>query len=107
MLSDGLRCKAAVQKRSFVALHDDPGLPGSGGWKLLAAHGARGERGSAGPRGEKGDLGTKGDPGLTITAWKIDPATYRAVPLMSDSTFGPALELRPLFEHFVLEASLG
>jgi hypothetical protein len=93
-------------KSSFVALHDDAGLPGSGGWQLLAAHGARGEKGVPGPSGEKGDKGAKGDPGLTITAWKIDAAAYRAVPLMSDSSFGPPLEMHDLFEQFLLETSV-
>jgi hypothetical protein len=93
---------------SYIARHDDPGLPGNGdGWQLLAGHGTRGENGLPGPRGDRGDKGTKGEPGSTIVAWKIDHVAYRAVPLMSDSTFGPPLELRPLFEQFFLEASLG
>jgi hypothetical protein len=74
---------------------------------LIAGHGARGKKGVPGPRGDKGERGAKGEPGPTIVAWKVDHVAYRAVPLMSDSTFGPVLELRPLFEQFFLEASLG
>jgi hypothetical protein len=97
----------SFDKNSFIAKYDDPGLCPGDGWELLAGHGVCGERGIAGPRGERGDRGPKAEPGPKIVAWKIDHAAYRAVPLMSDSTFGPALELRPLFEQFVLEASLG
>jgi hypothetical protein len=94
-------------RSSYIARHDDPGLCPGSGWQPLAAHGARGEKGPSGPRGEQGDEGAKGEIGPTIVAWKVDHVAYRAVPLMTDSTFGPALELRRLFEQFVLEASLG
>jgi hypothetical protein len=88
---------------SFIALKDAPGpCPGSG-WQLLASPG---KRGAAGEKGERGERGPQGDPGLsgaTIRDWKIDPACYLATPLMSDGREGPPLELRALFEQFLLE----
>jgi hypothetical protein len=88
---------------SFIALKDAPGpCPGSG-WQLLAS---QGKRGVAGGRGERGECGPKGDPGLsgvTICDWKIDRARYVATPVMSDGREGPPLELRGLFERFLLE----
>jgi hypothetical protein len=36
--------------------------------------------------------------------WKIDRASYVATPVMSDGCDGPPLELRGLFEQFLLEA---
>ena len=89
---------------SFVARKDAPGpCPGSG-WQLLAS---QGKRGVAGARGERGERGPKGDPGLsgaTICDWKIDRARYVAIPIMSDGSEGPPLELRGLFEQFLHEA---
>jgi hypothetical protein len=54
------------------------------------------------PRGPQGDPGLSG---ATIRDWKIDPARYVAIPVMSDGGEGPPLELRALFEQFLLEAS--
>ena len=89
---------------SFVARKDAPGpCPGSG-WQLLAS---QGKRGVAGARGERGERGPKGDPGLsgaTICDWKIDRARYVAIPIMSDGSEGPPLELRGLFEQFLADA---
>jgi len=42
--------------------------------------------------------------GGTISEWKIDRARYVATPVMSDGSEGPRLELRGLFEQFLLEA---
>jgi hypothetical protein len=47
--------------------------------------------------------GPKGEPAPQITAWKIDRERYRAVPLYSDGKFGPAIELRDLFQQFLNE----
>jgi hypothetical protein len=89
---------------SFVALKDKPGpCPGSG-WQLVAS---QGKRGVAGERGGRGPPGPQGDPGLsgaTIRDWKVDRARYVATPVMSDGSEGPQLELRGLFEQFLLEA---
>jgi hypothetical protein len=38
---------------SFVALHDDPGIPGEDGWQILSRRSYRGPVGEAGPRGRK------------------------------------------------------
>jgi hypothetical protein len=40
---------------------------------------------------------------VRLTAWKIDRERYRAVPLYSDGKFGPAIELRDLFQQFLNE----
>jgi hypothetical protein len=96
---------AALNGGSFVALKDAPGACPGSGWQLLASPG---KRGVAGPKGERGPKGDKGDPGLsgaTIRDWRIDCVRYLATPLMSDGSEGPPLELRALFEQFLLEAS--
>jgi hypothetical protein len=88
---------------SFIALKDAPGPCPGGGWQLIAS---QGKRGAAGEKGERGERGPRGDPGLTgptIRDWKIDCARYVATPLMSDGREGPPLELRALFEQFLLE----
>jgi hypothetical protein len=69
------------------------------------------ERGPAGPRGERGlkgppgRQGRKGDPGLsarvpTLRTWFIEREKFRATPVMSDGSHGPALDLRDLFVEF-------
>jgi hypothetical protein len=96
----------ALNGSSFVARGDDPGdCPGSG-WQLIASAGrpgkpGKGERGDPGPAGRPGD---RGDPAPRILAWKIDRETFCAVPVMSDGSEAPALELRALFEQFHIEA---
>jgi hypothetical protein len=90
----------AFNKCSFIARHDEPGPCPGDGWQLIAAEGARGEKGSSGPRGAQGAKGEKGDPGLTIVGWQVDRAKYQAVPVMSDGSEGPPLELRGLFKQF-------
>ena len=79
---------------SFVALKDNPGPCPGDDWHLLAS---RGSRGSKGLRGERGAAAP------TIQSWCIDRTRYTATPIMADGTLGPTLELRPLFEQFVLE----
>jgi hypothetical protein len=95
----------ALDGASFIARRVDPGLCPGDGWQVIAAHGARGEKGSHGPRGEKGDPGERGEPAPTTVAWLIDRERYRASPRMSDGTVGPMLELRELFEQFLSETS--
>jgi hypothetical protein len=94
----------ALNGGSFIALKDAPGPYPGPGWQLLAGPG---RRGAAGEKGERGPPGSRGDPGLsggTISEWKIDRARYVATPVMSDGSEGPRLELRELFEQFLLEA---
>jgi len=89
-----------------MAVRDlDPGtIPGdSDGWQILARYGHRGAVGETGPRGQRGARGPRGEAAPTIINWTIDHARYRAIPTMSDGTGGPALELRVLFEQFLIE----
>ena len=90
---------------SFVALRDDPGIPGDDGWQLLSGKGNRGATGETGPRGEKGERGPPGADAPTIVSWTIDRVHYRAVPTMSDGRAGATLDLRELFEQFQVETS--
>jgi hypothetical protein len=73
------------------------------GWANLTMPGKRGAEGPVGPKGDKGDQGAKGDAAPTILEWVIDCDNYRAIPLMSDGSPAPALELRPVFERFFEE----
>jgi len=93
------------RKYDLVSLHgaewrakcDAPGpLPGEG-WALAAKAGERGKRGEMGPRGERGM------PAPIIAEWQV--RDYRAVPVMSDGSIGPALDLRMLFEQYHQEAA--
>jgi len=93
------------RKYDLVSLHgvewrakcDGPGpLPGDG-WAQTAAKGERGKRGEIGPRGERGM------PAASIAEWRV--RDYRAVPVMSDGSIGPALDLRMLFEQYHQEAA--
>jgi integrin beta 3 len=77
------------------AKRDNPGpLPGDG-WQLA---GQAGSRGKAGDRGERGD---RGPAGPSIIDWAMKG--YHAVPIMSDGSLGPALDLREVFELYHAE----
>jgi hypothetical protein len=92
---------------SFVARKDAPGPCPGPGWQLLTSPGKRGPAGQSGEKGERGERGPRGEPGLsgaTICGWTIDRARHLATPLMSDGAEGPPLELRELFEQFLLDA---
>jgi hypothetical protein len=90
----------AYNKGSFIARQDDPGPCPGDGWQLLTSYGKRGERGEQGPRGERGPQGERGERAPSIVSWRIDRASYLAVPVMSDGLEGPALQLRSLFEEY-------
>jgi hypothetical protein len=78
---------------------DAPGrLPGDG-WALSAKAGERGQRGE----GQRGERGPPGIPAPTIAEWAV--RDYRAVPIMSDGSTGPPLDLRELFEQYHAEAA--
>jgi hypothetical protein len=67
--------------------------------------GEKGERGERGPKGATGPQGPKGDSGMSpravaVKRWQIDKQRYLAIPIMSDNTLGPSIELRGLFEQF-------
>ena len=69
---------------------------------------SRGSRGHRGPEGARGLMGLRGERGVaapTIREWQIDRTRYVAIPVMSDGSTGPALELHALFEQFLLETS--
>jgi hypothetical protein len=69
-----------------------------------AKRGPRGDRGLAGERGPRGERGAKGEPGreaAKIAGWEMDIENYRAYPVMSDGTRGPALDFRPLLQRFL------
>ncbi len=98
-----------VDGSSFVALRDDPEhrCPGSG-WQLIASAGRDGKDGATGPRGEGGErglIGPRGEPAPTITGWRVDRASYAAVPVLSDGSEGAPLELRDLFKQFLDEVA--
>ena len=93
------------RKYDLVSLHgaewrakcDAPGpLPGEG-WALGSKAGERGKRGEIGPRGERGM------PAASIAEWRV--RDYRAVPVMSDGSLGPALDLSALFAQYHTEAA--
>jgi hypothetical protein len=91
----------ALNGGCFIARRDDPGdCPGEG-WQLMSTPGKRGQQG---PRGERGPAGLTGPAGPAIKNGQIDWERYQATPLMSDGSEGPTLELRPLFEQFLMEA---
>jgi hypothetical protein len=86
----------------------DPATRSGSGWQLLAAAGGDGRDGATGPRGERGErgsIGPRGEPAPTITGWRVDRASYTAVPLLSDGSEGAPLELRGLFEQFLDEVA--
>src|SRR5262249_36565225 len=88
---------------SFVAIRDNPGIPGDDGWQLVSRSGRRGPAGERGAQGRKGERGARGEDAPTIVSWTIDRVHYSAVPTLSNGTQGAVLELRGLFEQFVME----
>jgi hypothetical protein len=97
----------ALNGGSFVALRDAPGPCPGPGWQLLTSPGKRGPAGQSGEKGERGERGPPGaddKPAPTIVGWRVDVRTYTARPVLSDGGEGPQLELRSLFEQFLLDA---
>jgi len=88
---------ASLHGAEWRAKCDAPGpLPGEG-WALGSKAGERGKRGEIGPRGERGM------PAASIAEWRV--RDYRAVPVMSDGSIGPALDLSALFAQYHIEAA--
>jgi hypothetical protein len=79
----------ALNGGSFIARADDPGPCPGDGWQLLVSASRAGKLGPKGERGESGRRGLPGRVASTIRGWQIDPARYRATPLMSDGSEGP------------------
>src|SRR5215471_20334017 len=73
---------------SFVAIRDNPGLPGHDGWQLVSRSGRRGPAGEVGPRGKKGERGARGEDGREIVSWHLERKTYRAFPVYQDGRMG-------------------
>jgi hypothetical protein len=71
--------------------------------QALTLPGKRGQQGPRGERGEKGDRGPPGQSAPLIVSWIVEKASYSVLPVLSDGTEGPRLELRPLFEQFHTE----
>jgi hypothetical protein len=92
----------ALDGAAFIAKRYDPGICPGDGWQLLSR---QGRIGRPGHKGEPGPRGIKGEPGPSIVSWQIDRERYRASPLMSDGTVGPNLELRGMFEQFLIETA--
>ena len=99
----------ALNGGSFIALCDAPGPCPGADWQLLTRQGARGIAGQRGERGEPGADGQPGAPGQAgrngqaapkLSNWLIDSKNYSAVPVWSDGSRGPAIELRALFKQF-------
>lgn len=88
---------------SFIALKDNPGPCPGEGWQLLSSPGKRGEKGAPGDRGSRGERGERGEPGAFIIGWRKDLVAYSSTPIMSDGTEGPPLEMRDMFEQFLIE----
>jgi Collagen triple helix repeat (20 copies) len=100
----------ALGGSGFIARADDPGECPGAGWQLIASAGRPGRPGLKGDRGDPGVAGARGERGASgaaapvILAWKINREQFAAVPVMSDGSEAPALELRALFEQFQIEA---
>jgi hypothetical protein len=91
------------ESSSFIALRNEPGACPGDGWQMLACGGKRGPAGEKGERGVTGLEGPRGKDAPKQIGWKPDRKRFVAIPLMSDGSEGPPLELRAFFEQFQLE----
>ena len=91
---------------SFIARKDDPGDCPGDGWQSLTLPGRRGDHGPKGERGETGERGPQGEHGERgpgIIGWDIDRDNYTVSAVLSDQTRSGPLDLRGLFEQYLLE----
>ena len=88
----------ALNGGSFIARRDEPGECPGNGWQSLTLPGKRGAAGEAGKKGERGEKGERG-PG--IIGWEVDQYAVRAV--LANKSRSEPLDLRNLFEQFILE----
>ena len=93
----------ALNGGSFIARRDDPGECPGDSWQSLTLPGKRGERGLTGQRGEAGPAGAAGSAAPHIVGWHIDRDAYAISAELSDQTRSAPLDLRGLFEQFLLE----
>jgi Collagen triple helix repeat (20 copies) len=84
---------------SYAALKDQPGPCPSPDWQMLAGPGKKG------PPGARGERGVQGEAGSVIIGWRTDADTYKATPVLSDGSNGPAIELSEIFERFAIDAA--
>jgi hypothetical protein len=100
-----------LEGSSYIARRGSPGPCPGEGWRILASaggagpQGIMGQNGDRGPRGLTGETGAKGEPGASIVGWAPDYADFKATPIMSDRSEGPALDLKPFFQKFLDEVS--
>jgi hypothetical protein len=97
----------ALNGGSFIARRDSPGdcpgdCPGEG-WQALTLPGKRGLQGERGLHGERGPQGQPGKSGPAIIGWEIDSENYAVCTVLSDQTRSTPLDLRGLFEQFLME----
>lgn len=90
----------ALNGGSFIARRDDPGECPGDGWQAQSLPGKRGDRG---PKGEQGEKGEHGERGPGIVGWDIDRDNYTVSAVLSDQTRSEPLDLRGLFEQYLLE----
>jgi hypothetical protein len=81
----------AMDGASFIARQDNPGSCPGGGWQLMSRQGSRG---IAGPKGAPGKDAPR------LSGFRIDAANFEIVPLLSDGSYCPPIELRALFEAY-------
>jgi hypothetical protein len=94
----------ALNGSSFIAKKEQPGPCPGPDWQLIASAGKPGKQGVAGPRGERGAKGDAGPAAATIVDWKIDRSKFVVLPIMSDGSEVPPINMRELFEQFQEEA---
>jgi hypothetical protein len=87
----------ALNGASFAARVDGPKQCPGPDWQVIAC------QGRAGRPGADGRAGRDGRDAPRITEWLINRESYSVVPIMSDGSRGPPLELRPLFARFFAE----
>jgi hypothetical protein len=93
----------AFDGAGYIARKDDPRICPGPGWLPLSKQGKAGRKGETGQRGPRGEKGERGEPGRSFISWQLDRVNYRVSPLMSNGV-GPMLELRGLFEQFLIDA---
>ena len=84
----------ALNGASFAARVDNPGPCPGDDWQLIASQGKKGQPGRDGVDGKAGKDAPR------IVQWLVNRESFSCIPLMSDNSRGPPLELRELFQRF-------